>query len=101
MELTHPMSGPLQILIAFASVPAGLYAIHRLMLFCEAKDWIYYKRKRPEASSRSGGVLTQFQQFVEPEVRHVEEYKAEQKEIRLDDRPRRSNEGDGPPAEHP
>lgn len=89
------VSGPLQILLAFVSVPAGLYAIHRLMLFFESKDWIYYKRKRPEAPYRSGGILTEFQQLVEPEVRHVEEYKAERKEIRLDDRPRRSNEGDG------
>ena len=60
------------------AIAASLYALHRLALWMERKDWLYYRRKRPE--TRGGmGVLSTFQQFVEPEIRHVIEEKEQRK----------------------
>ena len=62
--------------IKIASVPAciivAIRLFHLLMLWMESRDWIYYKRKRPSRSS-SRAVLGAFQEFVQPEIRHVQE----------------------------
>jgi hypothetical protein len=66
----------LKVTLAVCAIPAALYALHRLMLYFESRDWMYYRRKRPVSSrSGGGGVLGEFQRLIEPQVTHVQEEK--------------------------
>jgi hypothetical protein len=38
--------------------PAGLLVIDRLLLACESRGWIFYRRRRPPTGALSSGVLT-------------------------------------------
>jgi hypothetical protein len=86
---SQAMLNPILLLAAIAlAIPATFYSLHRLLLYFESRDWLYYRRKRPE-SSRCGGLLSDFQQLVEPQARQIEEFKAEQRQIQIDDHSRR------------
>jgi len=65
------------------AVAAALYALHRLAIWMERRGWIHYRKRRFESKSTGGGamagVLTSFQQFVEPEIRYVIEEKEQRK----------------------
>lgn len=53
---------------------ASLCALHFLLVWLERRGWIYYRKRRFSNKSRGGGlrgVLGQFQEFVQPEIRHV------------------------------
>ena len=50
-----------------------LVVVDQVALWMARRGWIYW-RKQPRAASGGGamaGLLTEFQQLVEPEVRHV------------------------------
>lgn len=55
----------------------GIFGLHRLLLWMERKGWIYYMHIHPTPGIR--GVMSTFQQIVEPEVRQVIEAKDQQK----------------------
>lgn len=74
----------LKVGLVLAAIAAAIYALHRLLVYCESQDWPYYRRKRPP-SSGGGGVLTGFQQFVEPQVTHVQEEKRQRHAVREDE----------------
>jgi hypothetical protein len=76
----------LKVMLVACAVPAALYALHRLLVYFESRDWVYYRRKRPESSrGGGGGVLGAFQQFVEPQVTHVQEEKRQRRATREDE----------------
>jgi hypothetical protein len=51
---------------------AGLYGLHRLALWMEAKGWIYYVKQKPDSSSL-GTALLELHQLARPSVKHVQE----------------------------
>ncbi len=48
---------------------AGLYALHRLALWAEARGWIYYTRRG--SSGALGNAFLEVQALFEPTRRHV------------------------------
>ncbi len=65
----------------------GLYALHRLGLWMEAKGWIYYRKAK--GGGAMAGILQDLEQHVRPQIRHVKEAKQEQ--------PGEEDPGGGPP----
>jgi hypothetical protein len=61
------------------AVLAGLYGLHRLALYLEKRDLIYYKRK-----PASGGGYNPLQEFVQPNYRNVVEV-GEQRSVEDDE----------------
>ena len=62
-----------------------LFVLDRLALWMERRGWIYWRKRKP--SGRGGGlsgVLTDFQQLVEPEVRHVIEAREQERSMKVD-----------------
>lgn len=53
-------------------IVAALYALHRLGLWMESKDWIYYRRKR-----RSSAGYFEASGIFDPSARHLLEAKKE------------------------
>jgi hypothetical protein len=58
---------------------AGLFGLHRLCLWLEARGWLYYRDKKPESSAASCWVG--LQQIVEPGTRHVLQLKQEKRTV--------------------
>jgi len=71
----------LKIVLTLSAILFALYLFDRLMLSFERRGWVYW-RKRPRGTSSPGSVfLTEFQQLVEPEVRHVREHERQQRAV--------------------
>jgi hypothetical protein len=51
------------------AVALGLYGLHRLALHFERRGIIYYRHHKPTG----GGGYNPLQEFVQPEVRHINE----------------------------
>lgn len=56
----------LSIIFLFAALPV-LYGLHRLGLYLESRDLIYYWHKKPSG----GSAYNPLQELVQPQVRHV------------------------------
>ena len=65
------------ILIVVGAI-GGLIALDRLLLWMEAKGWIYWRKVTPKGGGLAAG-LTAMHQFIEPDVRHVREEREEQR----------------------
>jgi hypothetical protein len=65
----------LSIIVLIAAVPV-LYGLHRLGLYLESRDIIYYWHKKPSG----GSAYNPLQELVQPQVRHVIEV-AEQRPV--------------------
>src|SRR5687767_5298736 len=50
-----------------------------MMLNFERRGWIYWRIRPPGSSSPGRAILTEFQQLVEPEIRHVQEHDRQQR----------------------
>jgi hypothetical protein len=61
------------------AIAGGIYALHRLALYLESRDLIYYLRK-PQGSAG----YNPLQEFVQPQIRHVQEVQ-EQRIVEDDD----------------
>jgi hypothetical protein len=57
-------------------VPGALYGLHRLALFLESQNLLYYWHKQPQSGWLSAS-LTPLQELMQPEVRHVATVKDE------------------------
>jgi len=55
------------------------FVIDRLLLWAEDRDWIYYRKRKPNITSLSTA-LFQMQAIVQPEKQHIVEQKLEIKE---------------------
>ena len=64
--------------LAILAVVLGLVALDRLALWMASRGWIRWRRSEPSSGGGAmAGVLTEFQQIVEPSVRHVIEDRQE------------------------
>lgn len=75
---------------------AVLFLLDRLALGMERRGWIYWRKRKPTGGGGMAGVLSEFQQLVEPQVRHVAEDREERRVLRRSDRG-----AGGPPAGPP
>jgi len=55
--------------VALLAVPACLYGLHRLALYLERRDVIYYWHKRPTG----GSGYNPLQEMIQPQIRHANE----------------------------
>ena len=45
-----------------------------IFIWMERKGWMYYRKSRPQSSHSAGrGILSTFQEVVQPEIRYVKE----------------------------
>ena len=66
------MNAPfLKFLVIVLAIVVGIWLIDRLFRWMKRKGWMYYKKQRPRGSMRS--VFNVFQEFYQPEIRHVHE----------------------------
>ena len=80
-------------------IVVAILLVDQLFLWMERRGWMYWRRrKRPESGGGGGmaGVLTSFQQFVEPEIRHAIEAK-EQQHAEIDEHARRTRDDKAQP----
>ncbi len=61
------------------AVVFGAFVIDRLLLWAEDRDWIYYRKRKPNITSL-GTALFQMQAIVQPEKQHIVEQRLEIKE---------------------
>ena len=70
-----------------AVVAIGLILLDRLAVWMGSRGWIYWRKQKPASKSGGGcgmsGLLTDFQQLVEPQVRHVIQDREERRLVRL------------------
>ena len=64
------------------SVIVTIAALNRLLQWMEDKGWIYYRKNHPRGTTRAllGGV----EEFVHPEIRHVQEDQSQRAEQKRD-----------------
>lgn len=74
-------------LLFVAAVLAGLYGLHRLALWMEAKGWIFYLHKKASGNALGNAVLN-VQQILQPGPEHVLEIRQS--------RPAEQNDAGGP-----
>ena len=75
------------IYMLFALFAIGvLFALDRLALWMEGRGWIYWRKRKPSDGGGGGmsGLLTEFQQLVEPEVRHAIEAREQDHAMQVD-----------------
>lgn len=79
------MSGTefLAVVGGLVALAAGLYGLHRLALWLEARGHLYYRNKKPGDSPAR--CLSALQEALDPPVRHVIQIKDE----------KRRNQGEG------
>jgi hypothetical protein len=68
-------------------VALALGTLDRSALWMERRGWIYWRKRKPDRGAGGGGMaglLTEFQQLVEPQVRHVIEDREERTAIHVD-----------------
>jgi hypothetical protein len=72
-------------LLALLAIVA-VVAMDRLGLWMERRGWIYWRKRKPSGGGGGGmsGLLTEFQQLVEPEVRHVIEAREQDRSMKVD-----------------
>lgn len=58
------------IAIGLAVAPAGIYGLHRLLLWMERKGWIFYWHKRSSVGA-GGNILMNVSAFYDPGIRHT------------------------------
>ena len=74
----------LKVTLLLIAVPVALFCLDRLMLRMERRGWIYWRKRPPGSASPGRAVLNEFQQLVEPEIRHVQEHERQQRAM-IDD----------------
>lgn len=48
-----------------------LIALDRMLLWMEAREWIYWRKRKPKGGGGIAAGLTAMHQLVEPDVQHV------------------------------
>jgi hypothetical protein len=67
------------VVFIIAASAIGLVVLDQAALWMQRRGWIHWRKPpaRPTGGGGMAGLLTEFQQFVEPQVRHVMEDRAE------------------------
>lgn len=72
---------PQKIFLVVACAALALVLLDQLALWMQRRGWIRWRKPAAGASGGGGmaGLLTEFQQLVEPQVRHVREDREERR----------------------
>jgi hypothetical protein len=70
-----------KVFFIIAAAVIGLVVLDQLALWMQRRGWIHWRKPTPRATGGGGmtGLLTEFQQLVEPQVRHVIEDREERR----------------------
>jgi hypothetical protein len=60
-------------IIVLAIIFIALYILHKFLIWCESKEWIYYRKGF--GMGAMGNALMELQSFLEPSVKNVIEVK--------------------------
>jgi hypothetical protein len=66
------MMNILFLFLTVAGAIVALIALDRLLLWMEARGWIYWRKVKPKGGGLAAGLMA-MHQLVEPDVRHVRE----------------------------
>lgn len=61
----------MELAITIVLAVAGLWALHRVLLYAESRGWIYYRKKR--GSYGGLGVTSNFLNIYDPSRKHLQE----------------------------
>jgi hypothetical protein len=61
----------IRVVLVVLAIAVGLFAVDRLFVWMESRGWIYWRHRPVGSASPARGILTEFQQLVEPQIRHV------------------------------
>ena len=78
----------LEVLLWLAAVMIGLWSLHRLALWAEARGWIYYLRRKASPGTAASAFL-EVQSLLDPGNKHVIE-------SRFEDHSEEENSGEPP-----
>jgi hypothetical protein len=72
---------PQKIFFIIAAAAIALVLLDQLALWMQRRGWIHWRKPAPRPTGGGGtaGLLTEFQQLVEPQVRHVIEDREERR----------------------
>jgi hypothetical protein len=72
---------PQAIFFIIAAAVIAVVLLDQLALWMQRRGWIHWRKPAPRATGGGGmaGLLTEFQQLVEPQVRHVIQDKEERR----------------------
>jgi hypothetical protein len=73
---------PIWIILAIVLVFVTIALLNRVLQWMEDKGWIYYRKNQPRGTTQAllGGV----EEFLHPEIRHVQEDKSQRAEEKRD-----------------
>jgi hypothetical protein len=66
----NPILWAILIVVGSAIAP---WLIHRLLMWLENQGWIYYRKRNVSGRGSMRSVFSGFEQFVHPEIRHVQD----------------------------
>ena len=66
----------IEVLLWLAAAITGLWALHRLALWAEARGWIYYMRRKASPGTAASAFL-EVQSLLDPGNKHVIESRCE------------------------
>lgn len=69
----------LLLLLIIVGAIAALFAFDRILLWMEAREWIYWRKRKPKGGGGIAAGLTAMHKIVEPDVRYVIEDRGERK----------------------
>jgi hypothetical protein len=69
----------LLLLLIIVGAVVGVFLLDRLLLWMEAREWIYWRKRKPKGGGGIAGGLTAMHQIVEPDVRYVIEDRDQRK----------------------
>ncbi|MDP8225034.1 MAG: hypothetical protein P9L99_16865 [Candidatus Lernaella stagnicola] len=80
--------------LILGGVVAAFWLIDRLLLYCEARGWLYYRKKTP-APGAVGSALMELHSILEPEKTHMaEQLREEHAEVNENGEPIIPEKGD-------
>jgi len=82
--------------VLIAGVVVGVFLLDRFLLWCEARGWIYYRRKKASPGSGASPFLDMLTVY-NPSQRHVLEQRIDEQEEREDE----DKDGGRPDEEQP
>ena len=67
------MNSALWIILIVVGSALLLWLLHRLLIWMEKRGWIYYRKRNLEGRGSVRSIFSGFEEFVHPEIRHVQE----------------------------
>jgi hypothetical protein len=60
-----------KVAVIWLAAPAGIWLLHRFLLYCESRGWVHYRTRR--GSYAGLGVTSNFLNMYDPSRRHLQQ----------------------------